>query len=131
MPGLNRRRESGNGRKYDTLASNRMTGINSFETSSLLNSYRSNADSESEARILIQEEVNEQIKSYIIPLNKQLEDLTWLIQGISSAHERILSPRASTSANSSATGKLSDKASLRSLTYMTKSILSQSVDILL
>ena len=40
-----------------------------------------NADSESEAHILAKKEVDEQIRTYIAPLTRQLEDLTPLIQG--------------------------------------------------
>ena len=35
---------------------------------------------ESEARILTQEEVDEIIRIYIVPLTKLLEDLIWFIQ---------------------------------------------------
>ena len=48
--------------------------------------------SKSEARILALKEVNEQIRSYIVPLTKQLEDLTRLIWGIFSAEHRNIYP---------------------------------------
>ena len=69
-----------------------------------LNARTSNTDSESRLRILKLEEVDEKIKTYIAPLIKKLQDLTRLIQGMSSVHRQSLSPRISTSADSSAAG---------------------------
>ena len=64
-----------------------MTEINNSEISGLLKAHRDDVDSDSNVRILTQEEVKEKIKSYIAPLTKQLEDLTWLIQGMLSVHQ--------------------------------------------
>ena len=69
-----------------------MTKFSCSETSNLLNTRRGNTDSASEARILTQEEVDEQIKTYNAPLTKQLEDLTQLLQGMSSAYQTNLFP---------------------------------------
>ena len=55
-----------------------------------------------ETRILTQGEVDEQISSYIASLTRQLEDLTRLIQGMSTARGPNFSPRAGNSASSSA-----------------------------
>ena len=63
-----------------------------------------NADNESEAGILTQEEVDEQIRNYIAPLTIQLEEFIRFIQGMSTAHRLNLSPRAGTSASFSAAG---------------------------
>ena len=54
---------------------------------------------QSEARILTQEEVNEQIRSYIAHPTIHQEDLTWLIQGRSTAQHPNNDPRAGTSAS--------------------------------
>ena len=78
-----------------------MIGNDGSETNTLVNAHGSKADSESGARILTQEEVDEQIKNKINPLTRQLEDLTRLIEGMSTAHRQNFSSRASTSANSS------------------------------
>ena len=63
-----------------------MTEINSSETNDLLNAHRSDAESGSQAGILAQEEVDEQTRTYIAPLTRQLEDLTQLIQRMWSVH---------------------------------------------
>ena len=70
-------------------------------TRDLLNADRSNTESESEARILTQIEVDEQIKTNIATLTKHLEDLTRLMQGMSSVHRQNNSLRAITTVNSS------------------------------
>ena len=83
--------------------SNRMTTeINSSKTSDLPNGHRDNGDSEIEARILTRQEVCRQIKNYIAPVTKKLEDLSRLIKGLSSVHQTNPSPTASTSVYSSA-----------------------------
>ena len=51
------------------------------------NAHRGNTESESEARILTKED-DEPIWTYITPLIKQLEDVTRLIQGVSSVHRK-------------------------------------------
>ena len=51
-------REVRKNKRFDTLANNRMTEINSSEASYLLNSHRDNADSDPEARILTQDKPN-------------------------------------------------------------------------
>ena len=96
-----------NGKKYHTLASNRRTETDSSGTNIPLNAHESNRDSESEVRMLTQEEADEQIKTYVASLAKQLEDLTRLMQEMSSVHRQNLSSRASTSANSSILAQLS------------------------
>ena len=66
-------------------------------------------EDESEAGILTQEEVNDQIRSYIDPLTKQLEDLIRLIQGMSRAKQPNNYPRAATSVKFSEHGYQPDK----------------------
>ena len=55
--------------------------------------------SEPEACILAQEDLNEQIRSYNVPLNKQLEDWTRRIHGKSFAQQPNLYPTVGTSAS--------------------------------
>ena len=55
-----------------------MSGINS---SDFLNAQKNNTDSESEASIPTQEEVDERIKNYNTPMSKPLEYLTHLMNG--------------------------------------------------
>ena len=87
--------------RNDTLAKSRMTETESSEISALLNAHWDTTEFESEARMLTQEGVGEQINTYIAPLTKHLEDFTRLTQGMSSVHRKNFSPRASTTANSS------------------------------
>ena len=49
-----------------------------------MNAPERNVENEFEVRTVTQEKANEQIRSY---MTKQLEDLTWLIQGISTAQQ--------------------------------------------
>ena len=109
MPVFNTHRELRISNRYDTLKNGRMTENSMSEKCDSLNAHRDNVDSQSKARILTKEEVHEYIETYITSLTKQLEDLTRLIQGMSSVDQAKLSPRASTSANSSAAGTSSDK----------------------
>ena len=51
--------------------------------------HENDVNSKSKARILTHEDVNEQMKIYIFLLNKQLEDLTGLIQRMSSAQQPV------------------------------------------
>ena len=84
------------------LANTSITETDSIDVNKPLNTHVSNTCSESEARILTQEEVGEHIRTYVAHLTKQLENLIRLIQGLLSVHWQNLSPRVSTSANSSA-----------------------------
>ena len=95
MPVFDKLRELRTGRNNEIFASTRMTGIHSSETNNILNAHGSNADTESEPRMLTQEEV-EQMRTCIAVLTKQLEDLARLIRGILSVHRQKFSPRAST-----------------------------------
>ena len=72
-------------------------------------------DIEYETRILTQEEVNEQIKNYSAIVTRQLEDLTRMIQGMSTSHWPNFSPRAGISASSSAAGPSPDSEKYRVL----------------
>ena len=49
-----------------------MTETNSSEADNLLYAHRSNVDAESEGRIVKQKHVDEEIRTYITPLTKQL-----------------------------------------------------------
>ena len=70
-----------------------MTEIHSLKINIPPNAQGSNTDSESEARILTQEKVDEQFKIYITHLTKQLGDLTRLTQGMSSVHRLNFLPK--------------------------------------
>ena len=78
-----------NGKLHITFTHRRITGMSNNEINGSQNGHRKNSDSESKPHNLTQEAVHEQIKNYIAPLTKQLEDLTQLIQGISRAHHVI------------------------------------------
>ena len=52
-----------------------------------------------EIRALTEEGVNEQIKSFIAPLPRQLDDMTWLLQGVTAALYPNYYPRADTNAS--------------------------------
>ena len=66
--------------------------------------HEDDVNSETEARILTHDDVNEQIRSYIALLTKQLEDLTRLLQGMLSTQQRNAYPRAATSDSFSIAG---------------------------
>ena len=94
MPVFSTHRESRKGKRYDTIANTSETETTCSENNNLLSAHGSNTDSESGALILTQGEVDEQIRTYIALLTKQQEDLTWLIQGMPSAHWQNLSPKS-------------------------------------
>ena len=91
-----------NGKKYETAT----ITIMSENSSSGKND---DVDSESETRIPTQEDVNEQMRSCIVPLTKQLEDWIRLVQKMSSAHQPNIYRRAGITACFSAAGHLADK----------------------
>ena len=97
-------RELRKSKKYEWATNSCMVGNNCSETYPIISVHESNKDTESKTRILTQKEVGEQIRSYIAPLTRQLEDLTCLIHGMLTAHRPNLSPRAGTSTSSSAAG---------------------------
>ena len=80
----------------------------SKSSSSETSAHKDNVYIESKARILTQEEVNEQIRKYIALLIKQLEEYTRLIHGMSTAHRPNLSSRAVTISSFSAAGTSPD-----------------------
>ena len=104
MPVFNKHRELRDGKRYNTLPNSGMTATKISEHNDTLKTHKSNTNFEFEARILTQEEVDEQGRTYFAPLTKLLEDLTRLIQGMSSIHQINLPQRARTSANSSTAG---------------------------
>ena len=69
-----------------------------------MNALERNVDNEPEAHMVTQEEVNEQIEKHIAPLTKQLEELTWSIQGMSTTQHATSSPSACTSTSFSVAG---------------------------
>ena len=70
-----------------------MSASSSSGNKPAMSNYADNLKIESKKRILTQEEVHEQIRSYIAPLTKQLEDLTRLIPRMSAAQRPNLYPR--------------------------------------
>ena len=102
MPAFDIVQELGNGKKYETATSINLIESNFYERSPILSAHKDNVSIVSEARILTQEEIDDQIKIYITSLTKQLENLTRLIQGMSTAHRPNLSSRAGASASFSA-----------------------------
>ena len=73
-----------------------------------MNTHENHTDNKSQTRFLTQEEVDKQIRYYIAPLTRQLQDLARLIQRMSTAHRPNLSPRAGTALSSSAAGPSPD-----------------------
>ena len=67
MPVFDTLQDLRNGKKYETIANTRLHEHGSSENLALLSSHWGDADSKSRTRILIQEEVDEQIKNYIAP----------------------------------------------------------------
>ena len=63
-----------------------MTEINNTETFDFQNAHRDTFKSEPEPYVLMKGEVDEEIKNYIVPLDKHLEDLTQLIQVRAQSH---------------------------------------------
>ena len=67
-----------NGMNYNTAVSIRMSGSNSSESNIIMSAPKGKVNDESERRTLTQEEVDEQIRSYIAPwLNSSETRLRW------------------------------------------------------
>ena len=77
---------------------------NRFETKLIISAHEIGTRNESEAPILLKEEVNNEIRKYIARLSKQLRELTRLIQGKPRAHRPNVPSKAGTSAKFSAAG---------------------------
>ena len=71
--------EVGSGKRTETVATTRMSENYSSEANPIKNAHESNTDTEYETRIWTQEKVDEQIRKYIVPFTRELEDLTRLI----------------------------------------------------
>ena len=65
-----------NGKKHETATKSDKNENNRSETNPVMSAHGNNTDKGSETRILTQEEVDEQIRNYIAPSIRQLED--WL-----------------------------------------------------
>ena len=76
-----------------------MSASNSTESSPIVNALERHVEDEPEVHVLNQEEVNEQMRSYIARLTNQLEDLTRLIREMTTAQHPTSYPRAATSAS--------------------------------
>ena len=68
-----------NGKECDIAKSNKLSKSSSSESSPIVSASERNVEDEPEVHVRTQDEVNEQIRNYIAPLTKQLEDLTRLI----------------------------------------------------
>ena len=85
-----------------------MSKNNGPEGKSAKNSHETDENEEPEICTLTQEEVNEQINSFIAPLTNQLEDLTRLVQGLSVTSHPNHYPRADKDASYNSHRYLSD-----------------------
>ena len=85
-----------------------MTNVDDSQNSDFGKTFRDNTGSESEARNLTQEIIDEQVENNVVLLMKGVDDLNPLIQVSSSVHQPNLPLRASTRANSSTTSISSD-----------------------
>ena len=83
-----------------------MTDSSTTENVELQDLHRNACDTESETNGSTKVEVDEQIRTYIPPKSKQLEELTWLIQGQTETYPSSLPPTASYSARLTANGSL-------------------------
>ena len=99
MVALDKFRVLRNGKKYGTA-----TNTNISEDSSS----RSNPAMSIQSTHLIQADVNEQTRSFIVPLTKQLDELTRLMQVTSSAQQSNIYPRAGICVSFSAAGYPTD-----------------------
>ena len=77
---------------------------NSSETNPVMSVLENNTDNESERCISTQEEVDKQIRSCNVPSHRQIENLSRLIQEMSTAHRPNFSPTPGTSFSSSTAG---------------------------
>ena len=78
-------REPKNVKRYNTARNTIMSGNSISEDNPAINSHETNEIEGPEICVSTQEEVNEQIKSSITYLTRQLEDLTRIIQGMTTA----------------------------------------------
>ena len=76
-----------------------MSESKSSEINPIMSAHENYVRKKSEARILTQEKIDEQIKNYIALLTRRLEDLIWLIQRMSTAHRPNFFARAGVSAD--------------------------------
>ena len=86
-------RELGNGKRYQTSIERTMSDHGSTED--IANGVSSeNIEGEvSEIQTLTQEAINEQIRVFIAPLTRQLEELTPLVQGLTATRHPNYYPR--------------------------------------
>ena len=81
-----------------------MSGSDSSGAKLIISVHGSNTKTDAKTRILAQTEVNGKVRNYVDSLTTQVQYLTRLIQGMSTDHQRNLSPNAKTSASSAAAG---------------------------
>ena len=82
-------RELRNGKRYQTSNERIMSNHGSTEEIANRNSSQNVKGDVPEFRTLTQEAVNEQIRVFMAPLTRQLEELTWLVQGMTTSRHPI------------------------------------------
>ena len=87
-------RELRNGKRYNTNPRHTMSESGSIGKNAAGNSSKIIEGEVPEIHTLTQEEVNEQIKGFNAPLTRQLEELTWLVQGMVTIPHPSHYPRA-------------------------------------
>ena len=87
---------------YETTTNSSKSKKNSSDSNFIKSAHKITTDNESGARILNQEEVDEQNTKQVASLTNQLEELTQLIHGMSPDHRPNLSPKAGTGVRFSA-----------------------------
>ena len=93
-------RELKNGKRYDTTSNRVMSKTSVSEASPAMNPPETKEIEGPEVSAITQDEVDEKIKSFIAPLTRQLEDLTPLVRGMTTASHPNNYPSTGTSASS-------------------------------
>ena len=94
-------RELKNGKRYNTNPESEMSENGNVEINRLNNSSENAEEEFSEIHTLTQEAVNEQIKGFIAPLTRQLEELSRLVQGMLTTSYPSYYPRSGVAAHQS------------------------------
>ena len=86
-------RDLRNGKRYQTLIEHTMSNHDSTEEMANRSSPENVKGEVPESQTLTQETVNEQIRRFIAPLTRQLEELTRLVQGMTTSGHPNFYPR--------------------------------------
>ena len=101
-------RELRRGKMYNTKSGDTMSESGNLEDNRAANSLENTEGEVPEIRTLNQEAVNEQIKGFIAPPTRQLEELTPLIQGMVTTPHPSHYPKTDYSTNSGTTAHQPD-----------------------